>query len=512
MMFRAIDRIRVQLESADSGLKKYLAEELASLRRLGDRYMDHWMALDEQIGELFETFELSEVHKSDENPLTDTKSKPETLQTHVSRTGTHPYLAGSAYPTKRPTQLATTLSTPAQFSDEWDDMSSISTDAVTVALRKGMGYYDLLLYDEAAQSLSDVVENSDNVVAELYLAAAHVGRNRHEIAERHLESIRSQSKDPLVLCAAFEIEAQIHITNKHPQQAIHCFQSIIKMIPNYQDVWFNLGVCAAIAKDEEKAEAAFQKALQIDAEDPEALHLLAIVQMRRGNYEDATRTVNLALRRYPRHVDVLLLKSHLFQLNGELERRVQLCSEIARIHPDSKQAWVHLAWSYLDCGNQQAAIASFKKYLSAHPEDCEVLVQLGIVQFLSGNLNEAEKVLLFCLPRYDDKSYVWIALGRVSAQRGNPEQAYRRFLRALRDERREVKQLALYYYGLTLLDLERSTEAEKYLRAALVLGGKTRAILFALSETARKLGRGYEADKLLERAQGLAAAADSVHG
>ncbi|MBX5437247.1 MAG: hypothetical protein IRZ33_08520, partial [Alicyclobacillaceae bacterium] len=59
MLFRAVDRIRTQLETADAEFRQVLAEELVCLQRLNDQYIDHWLALDEQIQELMDTYALA---------------------------------------------------------------------------------------------------------------------------------------------------------------------------------------------------------------------------------------------------------------------------------------------------------------------------------------------------------------------------------------------------------------------------------------------------------------------
>lgn len=498
-LFRAVDRIRMQLESADAGLRQYLAEELQELRQLGDHYMEHWLLLDEQIVELTETFDLALGDDAQTFELDDSGATPsfEAIPwlTLELQTGDAPEsdLSGPNGPWHAPG--------PQGMPPQWKDFAFADLHSVSAAFRKGMGYFDLLLFRQAAESLAEVVRTAPNPVAQIYLAAAWTAQGRTDEARAQLDAVRATSTDTLFLCAANEVEAQLQVREGQIDAAIDCLRDSSRRMPEYQDVWYNLGVCYARKLDWQQAEMALTRALALDRDDRDAAILLGQCQFQRGDLDAAESTVLRAIEASPRHPQLLLLHSRLLHARGATARAVRLCRQLIDGWPDLSDAWHLLTWMLLCDGETRQAITVIKKRLSVSPNDSNALLQLGIACLLAEEFDQAEAALLQSLPKSADKSLVWIALGRISAARHDAAQAQKRFLRALRDRRKPVKRLALYYYGMALYESGRLQEAQKHLHAAHILGAPNPAIFIALGRVADRMGRPAEADRLFNRAE-----------
>ncbi|OFW75152.1 MAG: hypothetical protein A2201_03140 [Alicyclobacillus sp. RIFOXYA1_FULL_53_8] len=380
---------------------------------------------------------------------------------------------------------------------EWMDAAFQTDSTIEASLRKGIGYFDLLMFDHAVEFLRSVVQQANHPLGRLYLAAAYAENKEAELARAQLAELRRSTTDVLVLSAANEIEAHLWAQDKRYDESIRLLAQVASQLPRYPDVWYNLGLCFALLGQHTKAISCLTKALDLAPDDKDAGHLLALIQLKTGQRERAWHTVSYLLAHHPSGPAVLLLKSELAILDQRYDEGFAALRQILQIDPFYDAAWAQLAKGLLQKGEAEEAVGVLKKALSLNPNHPASLVQLGIAYLFSGQTNRAEHCIMSSMSTYPDKSFLWLILGRVCALQNDTAKAYRRYLRAMRDERKPIKRLALYLYGLSLFEEGRSVEAEKYLKAAQVLGTPNTAITLLLARTAEHLGRPLEAERLM---------------
>lgn len=509
-LFRAVDRVRVQLQTADAELRDLLAEELQQLRHLGNEYMDHWLALDEQIIELMDSYDLLPVTEpvtSDHgfSPIefddagVSNPDRSADVSVELKLVGRVPLPEASTQGDMTEKAAHGIVEPSDTLSDA--DLAFLSSEPITATFRKAMGYFDLLLFDEAATALSQVVQAAPNPVARIYLAAALSAKQKTHEALVELSAVRETSNDDRILCAANEVEAHLRFVRGDVEGAIACLEDSAIRIPEYQDVWYNLGVCLTRQGAFADATYVLAQAVSLDPHDVDAVCLLAESQLHEDAAESAKRICEQAIVRCGRHPRLLeVLCRAYFQLRDDA-RCLSVCRQVADSYPHLATPWRLAAWTLVRQGEHGQALALLKKRLATAPDDAQSLLQLGVVHLLTADFDRAESVVLRSLPNSADKGVVWIILARISAATGHYTKAHRRYLRALRDSRGSVKRLALYYAGLSLARAGRLLDAEKYLKAALVLGPANPAVLIALGRTVERLGRHAEADKLFSRAE-----------
>ncbi|WP_169787843.1 tetratricopeptide repeat protein [Alicyclobacillus ferrooxydans] len=490
-LFRAVDRVRVQLENASPELRPYLAQELRSLRQLSEQYIDYWMELEEQIIELTETFEL-QVPVEDPAPF-----KPES----------------SIEPMWGRAQNAESLSleydpiADEQDTSEFDLAQAVFSwpEEATTQFRRGLAYYDLLMFEPARKALEEALKSVDSVIVHLYLGAVLAVEGQAVTARGHLEKVFEGTEDESLVTAALEVDAQLLLQHGDLGQACRSYQVITERMPEYLDAWFNLGLCQARLGNYKAAEQAFSQILVTDPRDIEACLLLSSVQQYSQCPEAAYQTCRFALDQNPSHPGLRLQQSRLLYQLGEHEASLEVALRLSDedLHDQRVLSWA--VWLQLKAGDSDAAIGRLKRFLSLHKNEPTVLLQLGVAHLLAGNPDMAEPILWCALPHSRDKSILWLALGAVSAARHQHLEAQKRFLRAVRDTRAPVRRLALYQYAMSLQALEQFEEADKYLHAAHILGSPNAAILGALADNALQLGRTEEAQKRRIQAQNLTA-------
>lgn len=502
-LFRAVDRVRMQLETADPELRPFLAQELRGLRELSEQYMDYWMELEEQILELMETYQLQHdspvASVATPNPDTDDLSPVAKSASRIE------YGFETGMPNSDEVFQLSVDSLDMDAPD-YDIAKAVFSwpDEATAKFRRGLAYYDLFMFEPARVALEEVLTQVDSMIVHLYLAAVLAVKGQSAKARVHLQTVFERSNEEAVITAGLEVEAQLLLQDGDIQKACRTYQAITERMPEYLDAWFNLGLCQAKLGNYKKAEEAFTRVMRDEPRDIEACLLLSSVQQYSRSLETAYQTCRFALDLSPGHPGLRLQQSRLLYQMGHIERSLEVALRLADedLHDQRILAWS--VWLLLQTRQSQTAIARLKRFLSLHPNDPAVLLQLGVAYLLCEDTKSAEPVLWAALPSSRDKSMLWLALGKVSASKGAYLEAQKRFLRAVRDTRTPVRRLALYQYALSLQGMERFEEAERYLHAAFVAGPPSAVILSALADNALQLGRTEEAKKRRTQARNLA--------
>ncbi len=482
-LFRAVERIRGQLETADSDLRQHLTEELVCIQKLGERYIDYWMTLDEHIAELLETYaDIPSEERGNLNAGDSTSLHTPALTTSINHVKSR------------------TCEDLALLNDDddadWMDAAFDLSDPLTCAFRKGLAYYDLFMFEDAAKSLEQVVEATGSAIGRLYLAGSYAANQHVDEALEQLLQLRKETREPLYLAAADELEALLQLQRNNPERAIECLQRVARRIPRYADVWFNLGVSYLFTHNHHAAIVALRNAVQLDPQDIEIWRVMGYAELQGGSLADAEAACRNGLNVQPLNLELLYLLALIQRASRDYDACIRTCRKMVQVDAGNARAWSLLAWVYARTDRLEQATATLKMRLSIQPDDAEALLQLGIVQVLTGDANAAERVLLKCFPSSSHKSLLWMALGRVSAMMGRHHQAHTRYLRAMKEPRKPIRRLAMYSYAQLLMEQGQYQDAETYLKGAALIGQPNAAIYEALAECAREQGRSHEAEKL----------------
>lgn len=480
-LFRAVDRVRKQFETADEGLRRHLAEELLCIQQLGERYIDDWMALDEQIGELLDTYVDQErkAHKRKQ-----TATAPDSSSAPLSRTS--------------PIDQYTI---PTEETSDWLDMAFDMSNPSAFAFRKGLGYYDLFMFNEAVKSFEQSLDSNHSPLGRLYLAASHAAQNHYDEAFRHVRLVRENTKEPLFIAGADELEAMLHLQLGNAQTALTYLEAVVRRIPGYKDGWFNVGVCYLMLHEFHEAHQALHHATTLEEGDVEAWRLKSYAQFRLRQYTAARDTCLQALNFQPLNLELLQMLSLIEHAKGNSDACLRVCQRMLELNPHSTHAIYLQAFVYAKRTELDTAVAVLKKRISMAPDDSQALLQLGLVHLLCGDVSRSEEILMQCFPTTNNKTLLWIALGTLSSMCGHESQAKSRFQRAMRDPRKSLRRLAMYQYAKGLIQDQNYHTAENYLKTAALLGEPNSAIYEALATCAEKLGHDEEARKWLNQAK-----------
>lgn len=495
ILFEAVDQIRLQLTDADPELRSYLRDELKHVHETSASYFDYWLTLDESIRTLADHFEIDlfadasiaeSKHAGMHEPAIE--QPPDQIASYASPEGTSsdighevsPMLhldASSLIHSHINTRTGNDWAQPSRVSTlhdnqpiEMEDVAFDLTDKSACALRKGLAFYELLMFEEASMSLHEVVESWDQPVARLYLSASHAALGHYPLAVHHLSQVKKKAKEAKILCACLEIEAYIAIASGDAEQAAQCFQEIVEKFPAYTEAWYNLAMCALARGDFEQAARCLNEFCQQEQDDIEAMEWFAYALHQHGQIAQLKLVCEAALRKAPRNLNLLSITCACCRKSSAYSEGIKFSRRMIQADPMHPQGYLHLSWFSLKLADMSTACSALKKLLALHPNHPDALLQFGIVSYLCEDLLRAEKTLLQVVKCSRNTAMAWIALGRISAKQEKYGQAERRLFRAIRDERPAVKRLALSLVAQTCDARGRTEEAKKYRQAFAELG------------------------------------------
>ncbi|WP_226648024.1 tetratricopeptide repeat protein [Microbulbifer variabilis] len=134
------------------------------------------------------------------------------------------------------------------------------------------------------------------------------------------------------------------LADKEFVQAIELLESVVEREQRLPAPYINLGIAQSQVGEEKKAEEAFLKALEIDAEHPVATNELAVLYRKQGRFADARKIYVNALAENPEYLPLIKNLGILCDL-------------------------------YLQ--DLQCALAQFQQYVQLEPEDQDVSIWLA---------------------------------------------------------------------------------------------------------------------------------------
>ncbi|NDV64268.1 DUF5107 domain-containing protein [Bacteroides sp. 224] len=277
---------------------------------------------------------------------------------------------------------------------------------------------------KAAKNPEDIAS-----MEQLYLTGLHLEQYRHatynptdyykEALKREPGDVRCNNAMGLWLMR----KGQFELAEPYFKTAIN---TLTERNPNPYDgePYFNLGWCLNMQGKSDEAYDAFFKATWNAAWQDAAYYALALIDSRKGLWENALERVNLSLIRNWHNHKARQLKASILRKLGRTEEALKLIDESLTIDRFN-----------MGC--------RFEKYLlTQHPEDLHELKTLMrgaihphieyAIDFASGGLyEEAEQLLSYCIVDKDQVyPMVYYTLGYFASQAGNPDKAKEYYVKA----------------------------------------------------------------------------------
>jgi protein O-GlcNAc transferase len=280
------------------------------------------------------------------------------------------------------------------------------------------------------------------------------------------------------------------------------------------------------------AESIYRQILQLDPDNPEALHLLGVTAYQQQRHETACTLIAQALARKPDFADAHSNLGNVLREMGRLDEAEKSFRKAIGANPKFTMAHYNLGNVLMSQERFEEAAESFERAIATNQRLAEAYINRGISLKELGRLNEAEASYRKALSLKPELAIVHFNLGNVLLEMGLPEKAAACYQRALelapdyteaclnlgaafRDLGKFAESAACYTqaladvpentevlvnYGAVLRDMGKPGEAEACYRQALQLSPEAALAHFNLGNALRDQGRLDEAVASFERA------------
>ena len=220
--------------------------------------------------------------------------------------------------------------------------------------------------------------------------------------------------------------------------------------------------------DLEPAAEAYRAALREDPDRPEALYLLGMVSLQRGDPGPAAELIGRAVALRPGEADYHAGLAEACRLLGRSDRALACCREAARLRPESPEHLGNLGALLVDRGEIDAALVAFREAIRLRPDSAALHNNLGNALGIRGDAASALAHFRAAVGLDPAAVEALGNLGKALLERGEPEEALVHYREAVR--LRPGTPAIRVPLGNALLATGRLDEAEACLREAIRLG------------------------------------------
>lgn len=281
------------------------------------------------------------------------------------------------------------------LSDEEDQSNTIELDERDfLAFQKGIGYYDLWMYDQAIVYLTKIIKKyPDFNLARLYTAMTYFKKSDYSDAKREALLILNLSDDKDLNSLGHNILGMIYSYEQEYEQAVNHFQEALNLNTEWIEPKFNLAVILYKLNRFEEAVILFEELYSNNPNDWEVLLYL-------GKSYQGLKQYDLAGEFFKQTFIITKQPAVIKQITDHFERRRNFLHAItwyekwAAIEPKNFEPLFGLAKNHWFFGDKKKGSLYLKKSLSIDKENVKAIL-LYAWMLIENNDKNAVKVLNF---------------------------------------------------------------------------------------------------------------------
>lgn len=262
--------------------------------------------------------------------------------------------------------------------------------------------------------------------------------------------------------------------------AIAHFERAIELDPNFALAHSALGSCyvnrvlkgAGEAKDHEKAEIAFNRALALDPKLLEARMQMIFIYLTRGQKEKARAEVMQLRDEYPNDAGVHFVRGVVARLDAQYERALRSYDRMVRLNPaDRVVASYNRARIFMYQQRYEDALAELDQGAELEPDHPLIQTFRGRVLYYRSEVDSATRILEQVLERHPNMDGIRPILATCLSAQGKHEQANRQLTEKVKVAAAADHDIAYWLASAYLLQ-GRQVLALEWLEKAINLGNE----------------------------------------
>jgi tetratricopeptide (TPR) repeat protein len=173
------------------------------------------------------------------------------------------------------------------------------------------------------------------------------------------------------------------------EMALPYFVETIKWNPNHGQAFFQIGYCLASMGKRQEAIEPYQKALQLEPQNPIILNNLCGAYGNSGRYGEAVKSCQEAIQLKPDLAEAYNNLGWSYRQMGRYQDAIQSCKQAIRLQPDLATAHYNLGNGYAALKRYQEAADSYKQAIRIEFDYAEAHLNLGAAYNQMGRYEEA---------------------------------------------------------------------------------------------------------------------------
>jgi tetratricopeptide (TPR) repeat protein len=280
------------------------------------------------------------------------------------------------------TQVAPITKTIQELSDA---IEKNPTDA-ELYYQRGTRYFDEKYLDRALADLEDAIKYAPEYpLYHFQKARILYAMNRTKDAEgAYSEAIRLK---PDYEDAKMKLAELYYVVKEHPK-SIELLNDIIANNKKNTNAYFLRGMNQKETGDSIRAIASFQKVLEINANDYDALIQLGILLTAR-RHSAAYDYLTSAIKIQPRSVEAYFARAYYFQEKGKLQEALLDYKKVIELDENNADAYYNVGMINFDAGKYKEALHAFNICIRMNQEMLDAYYMRGLTHEKLGNKQDA---------------------------------------------------------------------------------------------------------------------------
>ena len=340
--------------------------------------------------------------------------------------------------------------------------------------------------------------NPGQTNANVQLATIALRQKSPAEALRYLNKLPAQAQQSPAVASLMGVA--LSATGQY-KEAEACFERVVNAQPYNFQALYDLGLAASHAGHKERAREVLEKALERQPGNVDVQYDLAAVNAELNHKALALQMLARAAQQAPERADIQALIAHISADLGYFGDAAEAWGRYMKLAPNDDTGRRERGFAEAALGEKpEAGLADLKWFVQKHPNDAIGHYELGTAE-CSGNPEEAERELNRALALKPDLGAARFARGLLIYKRGKPELALADFeFAAKRDPDNPA---VLNRLGETYMALNRTEDAVRVFRKATEAAPNDATIQLHLGRALSKAGQGQEAKTIFARAREL---------
>ena len=199
------------------------------------------------------------------------------------------------------------------------------------------------------------------------------------------------------------------------EEALRTSEKALQIAPQLAEAHISAGIANCMVKDYDKAEAAFEKATELDPENFDAWYFYARDKVHEGDLDRAIELFERAAEVRPEDYQSLLLLRQLYHGKGDHDREMEVSRQgieraraVLELNPDDNRAWNMGAFALIRLGQREEGDRWMQTAMDKAPNDSIVLYNAACYYALVGEVEKSLDCLENCHFRVGGLNREWL--------------------------------------------------------------------------------------------------------